>query len=317
MSSISDKIRHDFKTGDDIRDAGLTTPEDVVRYDDICYGTDETWQIMDIYLPKSFVDGRKAAEEKIDLFDSDIQGSGSVKKLPVIVSVHGGAWVYGTKETYQFYCMSLAQRGFAVVNFTYRLAPEFKFPASVEDTNLVMKYVFDNADKYGFDTDRIYAVGDSAGAHILTIYTAILTDQKYASRYDFKIPEGFSFKAVALNCGKYSFRIDDRIFEGGDKALLEEFLSEHGTDSEMELINIIDYVNPAFPPVFVMTASDDFLKGQSVLLAGKLVEEKVPFTFKCYGSADHPLYHVFHCDTRSADAARCNDDECGFFSSIL
>jgi hypothetical protein len=44
MSVISDHIRKAFKEGDDIRDAGLTTPEDVIRYDDIVYGSDQKWQ---------------------------------------------------------------------------------------------------------------------------------------------------------------------------------------------------------------------------------------------------------------------------------
>ena len=55
--------------------------------------------------------------------------------IPVIVSVHGGGWGYGDKERYQYYCMSLAQQGFAVVNFSYRLASKYKFPAPLEDTN--------------------------------------------------------------------------------------------------------------------------------------------------------------------------------------
>ena len=116
MSAVSDKIRKMFGEGDAERDAGLSTPSDVVRYDDIVYGKDPKWQCLDVYRPKF----RKG-------------------KLPVIISVHGGGWVYGDKEVYQWYCMNLAQRGFAVVNFTYRLAPEYKFPASLEDTNSVMK----------------------------------------------------------------------------------------------------------------------------------------------------------------------------------
>lgn len=118
MSSI---IRREFKKGDDIRDAGLTAPDDVIRYKDIAYGKDSAMQVLDVYRPK------------------DTKGN-----LPVIVSVHGGGWVYGDKELYQYYCMSLAQRGFAVVNFTYRLAPEYQFPAPVEDTNSVLAWILDN-----------------------------------------------------------------------------------------------------------------------------------------------------------------------------
>ena len=118
MSELTDDIRRVFKEGDDIRDEGLTTPAGVIRHDDIAYGPDTAWQVMDLYLPE------------------DAEGP-----LPVIVSVHGGAWVYGDKERYQWYCMDLALRGFAVVNFTYRLAPEFKFPTSLEDACLAVRRI--------------------------------------------------------------------------------------------------------------------------------------------------------------------------------
>ena len=95
MEKMSSIIRREFKKGDDIRDAGLTAPDDVIRYKDIAYGKDSAMQVLDVYRPK------------------DTEGN-----LPVIVSVHGGGWVYGDKELYQYYCMSIAQRGFAVVNFT-------------------------------------------------------------------------------------------------------------------------------------------------------------------------------------------------------
>ena len=151
MVRISDIIRAEFAEGDNKRDAGLKTPENIVRYDDIIYGTESKWQKLDVYRQK------------------DATG-----KLPVIVSVHGGGWVYGDKERYQFYCMDLAERGFAVVNFSYRLAPEYKFPASLEDTNSVFTWVLENAETYRLDTEKLFAVGDSAGAHILSLYLDIL-----------------------------------------------------------------------------------------------------------------------------------------------
>ena len=121
MSLTSMYVRYSFGKGDRKRDAGLSTPEDVKRYDDILYGRNRKWQVLDVYRPK-----------------------GAEGKLPVIVSVHGGGWVYGNKEVYQFYCMSLAQRGFAVVNFTYRLAPEYRYPAQLEDTDAVIHWIFDH-----------------------------------------------------------------------------------------------------------------------------------------------------------------------------
>ncbi|MEE1400350.1 MAG: alpha/beta hydrolase, partial [Bulleidia sp.] len=103
MSEYAEIIRKTFSKGDMERDKNNQIPEDVVRYTDIRYANhDEKWNLLDVYRPKN------------------IKG-----KLPVIMSVHGGGWVYGDKDVYQWYCMNLAQRGFAVVNYSYRLAPEY------------------------------------------------------------------------------------------------------------------------------------------------------------------------------------------------
>lgn len=185
MSATSDVVRKMFKEGDDIRDAGLTTPEDVARIDNIRYAEDDPCQLLDIYRP------------------SDAAG----QRIPVIVSVHGGGWVYGDKERYQYYCMSLAQHGFAVVNFTYRLAPEHKFPASMHDTNLVFAWVLKHCNEFGFDTEHVFGVGDSAGAHMLSMYCAACTDPAYAARIGISTPEGFMPAGVALNCGAYRISV--------------------------------------------------------------------------------------------------------------
>ena len=162
------------------RDAGLTIPESVSAYRDISYGKHGRWSLLDLYVPKDVT-----------------------APVPVIVSVHGGGWVYGTKETYVYYCSDLARRGFAVVNFSYRLAPRHKFPAALEDTNAAFHWLLENADRYGLDASRVFAVGDSAGAHMLGLYACLCTDPAFAARFDFRPPEGFVPRAVALNCGVY------------------------------------------------------------------------------------------------------------------
>ncbi len=293
MSFLSDDVRRVFKEGDDVRDAGLSTPEDIVRFDDIVYGDDPYWQKLDVYRPK-------AAEGK---------------RLPVIVSVHGGAWVYGDKERYQYYCMDLAQRGFAAVNFTYRLAPEFKFPASLEDTNLVFSWVLKNCGKYDFDEKRIFAVGDSAGAHILALYTAACTNPSYAAGYDFSIPEGFAPAAVALNCGAYVIDLS-----GGEDdftvKLMADFLPEKGSENELNMVNAVSHVTRAFPPAFIMTAEKDFLREQAPVMTAKLMENNVPFVFRFYSAPDHDISHVFHLGIRTAEARLCNDEECAFLKKF-
>ena len=288
MSALSDQMRHDFKTNDDIRDAGLTTPKDVVRYDDIAYGTESPLQALDLYRPRALA-GRT---------------------LPVIVSIHGGGWVYGDKERYQYYCMSLAQRGFAVVNFSYRLAPEYKYPAGIEDTNAVFRWVLDNAATYGLDAGHVFAVGDSAGAHMLAVYSCICSNPDYARAYDFAPPAGFVPTAVALNCGAY---VMGREREG----LMADLLPGRGTDAEIALISPMPHMTPNFPPAFVMTSNEDFLKPQAALMAARLAELDVPFQYRYFGGKGVHLGHVFHCDMRSEQGRQCNDEECDFFKRFL
>ena len=268
----------------------MNTPEDIERWDNIVYGHDDReMQRLDVYRPK--------------------QAQG--EDLPIIISVHGGAWMYGDKERYQYYCMSLAQRGFAVVNFTNRLAPESKFPAQIEDVNLVCKWVMKRAGRFHFDTERIFAVGDSAGAHLLGLYAAICTNPAYAAKYDFAVPEGFALTAIALNCGVY--RIPREGADNMTMLIMKELLPEGGTEEELESIDVLNGITDVYPPVFCMTSVADHQKAQAPALVQKLMENNVPFVYRVFGDKINKLGHVFHCDVKTIDAAQCNDAECDFF----
>lgn len=292
MSAISKTIRKRFGEGDRIRDAGLITPDDVQRYDDIVYGKSRKWQILDVYRPKG------------------VEG-----KLPVIINVHGGGWVYGSKEVYQFYCMSLAQRGFAVVNFTYRLAPEYRYPSCVEDTNKVVKWVLKNDEEYGFDLNNVFAVGDSAGGQILSVYSAMLTNPKFAEEYGLKLPKKFRFNAIGLNCGRY--KGDPKEAESLSNSLMREVLPADWSGKDLYKLDCAGHVTPDFSPCFIMTSVGDMLKDQPEKLIPDLIRNDVPFTFRFYGDKNNKLGHVFHCNMRSADAAMCNDEECEFFRKYM
>ena len=273
------------------RNEGLETPEGIQRFDDILYGVDPNRNRLDVYRPKN-----------------------TDRKLPVIISIHGGGWVYGNKHIMQFYCMSLAEHGFAVVNFSYRLAPEHKHPTPLVDTNTVFQWVLDHADAYGFDTDHIFAVGDSVGANILGLYCRLCTDSDYAKALSIQPPKGALPRAVALNSGLYRL-------ERGEELLLDNLASEYfpskGTDAEYEEIDLGKHVNAAFPPSFVMTAKGDFLVGQAKPFCDLLQSYGVHAEYHCYGTDENPLKHVFHIDIKLPEARKCNKDECAFFSGFL
>jgi len=293
MSIAAWVFRHNCKKNDAKRDAGLSTPEDIFRVDDISYGPYKV-NVLDVYRPKH-----------------------AEGKLPVIVSVHGGGWIYGDKELYQHYCMNLAQRGFAVVNFTYRLSPKYKFPAHLEDTVKVFDWVLKNDDQYEFDVENVFAVGDSAGGHILSLFCAMCSNPEYAAKHPFKVPEGFMPKAVALNCGAYDMNPESNPAGNTLSLLKNDILPDKGTDDEFRAISPVNYITDKFPPCFVMTANHDFLKEQAPALMKKLDEVGVRYEYKLYGDDDNPQAHVFHLDMRNETGKICNDEECDFFRSFM
>jgi len=294
MSVTSERIRKMFSQSDDERDRGLKTPEDIVRFDNIVYGAIYPWHLLDVYRPKNC----------------------GKEPLPVIVSVHGGGWVYGDKDRYQFYCMDLASRGFAVVNFSYRLAPEYKFPASLEDTCRVFSWVLSHASEYGFDRNRIFAAGDSAGAHILGLFTAMCVNPVYAANYSFAPPKDFVPGGLALNCGAYWIRMSSRPEDQLPGAIMKDYLPGQGTEKELNLLDLRRHITRDFPSVFFMSAEGDFLKSQAADLAHVLTEKEIPFVYRYYRDPHQTLGHVFHLNIRLSAARLCSNEQCAFFLSL-
>ena len=277
------RVRKLFGTNDKVRDEGLTEPENIVKIKDLAYGNDPE-QVLDLYYP-----------------------SGTGSALPAIVSVHGGGYVYGDKDLYRFYCMSLTQRGFAVVNFSYRLAPGYRFPAQLNDVNAVMQFARSHAEEYFIDPHNIFFVGDSAGAQMASQYLAAVTNPAYASLLGLEIPK-FDVRACALNCGFY---IPD---PHQDRMLMKCYL-EDPSQVKTEEMDVIAHITSAFPPAFVMTSNGDFLRKRAMPFVDVLTAKGVEAEYHDYCPDDRELGHVFHCNMKEPYAKICNDEECAFFAA--
>ena len=294
MAETVAQMRQNVAKGDAIRDAGLTTPEDIHRCDDLRYGEDEMWNLLDVYYPK-----------------------GTQAPLPTIISIHGGGYIYGDKALYSHYCMRLAQRGFTVVNFSYRLAPEHKYPAALQDICKVLTWVQENAGTYHIDLNNIFMLGDSAGGQLCHQILTMLTNPKYCDLFDFAPPENFKVNACALNCGCYfipaSRFIPPRMMGG----MLQAYLPEKHIPTLPQL-KVSKYTTSDFPPAFVMSAANDFLKFMAAPMYRKLKRKGVECVLRIYGTKEQKeAEHVFHVNCRLSLADQCNDDECAFFRKHL
>lgn len=109
-------------------------------------------------------------EAKLDVY----QPPGTSQPVPVVVVIHGGGWIAGSKEERALEIAPYLQMGFAAVNVEYRLAQVSLAPAAVEDCRCALHWVFANAKKYNFDPSRVVLQGGSAGGH-LVLMTGMLT----------------------------------------------------------------------------------------------------------------------------------------------
>jgi acetyl esterase len=96
---------------------------------------------------------------------------------PCLVFFHGGGWVIGNLETHDVVCRKLAHESeLIVISVDYRLAPEHKFPAAVDDAILATKWIAANAKQHGIDASRLIVGGDSAGGNLAAVVALAARD---------------------------------------------------------------------------------------------------------------------------------------------
>jgi acetyl esterase/lipase len=93
--------------------------------------------------------------------------------FPTVIVVHGGGWQNGDKQkNYKPFFEPLSEAGFAWFTVNYRLAPEYRYPAAVDDVLQAIRYVEKHAKEYKVDLKRIAITGESAGGHIVSLIGA-------------------------------------------------------------------------------------------------------------------------------------------------
>lgn len=280
----------DASIGDFKRDKAIPLPQGITQCRNISYGSHGKWSLLDIYYPDH-----------------------TTEPLPTIVSIHGGGYVYGTKEIYRRYGMDMASRGFAFVNFNYRLAPKWKFPTPLWDTNAVMEWICKNAARYHLDPERIILVGDSAGAQLASQYAAIATNPGYAALFHMTVPE-IKIRAVGLNCGLYKL---DEMAKGRLAGLAKDYLGPRPQFSD-PMLQVLPAITGNYPPTYIATAHEDYLRANAKPMYDYLISKGISAAWKCYGTeGDASVGHVFHVTITHPEAVKCNDDEAAFFRKYL
>lgn len=257
------------KHTDDARLAKQTEPAGIARVCDLPYLDDgDRYHMLDVYYPEAH-DG----------------------KLPVIIDVHGGGWMYGDKELNKMYCLNLAKRGYLVFNMSYRLCPQVTIPDQLKDVMAALKWIEAHMGDYPCNPDQVMLTGDSAGAQLASFAAALLTSAELRKVFD--VPEctlkltalGLVSPVVYLNSGGYMGVYTTKMWG--------ENYKEQPTYPFMNLDALLPLAK--MPPTFLVASSGDFMaKDQARRAYADFQAQGIPVTlmdFPTFEGEDLP--HVF------------------------
>jgi acetyl esterase/lipase len=153
-----------------------------------------------------------------------------IDKAPVLVAAHGGGWQIGDRKLYQHWGPYLARRGYAVFSIEYRLMKPGRhtWPGAACDVRAAVQYVRANAAKLEIDPDRLGLIGDSAGAHLVSLVALAGGEELLAACYPHDPHADISpaVKAVIGFYGVYDMAAQwehDQIYRPRDQ-ITEKFL---------------------------------------------------------------------------------------------
>jgi acetyl esterase/lipase len=209
---------------------------------------------------------------------------------PVVIYIHGGAWMGGSKIDFSgdIDLPALRQAGYMTVAVSYRLAPEYPFPAMIEDIKCAVRYLRANADEYNLDPNRIGARGSSAGGHLVSLLG--LADESAGWDVGPYLDQSSRVQAVVDMYGPTD--LGDPAFSGPVRHAIFALLGvSDPTDELLALASPLTYVTPDDPPFLILHGDQDDLVnlGQSQKLYDALAKAGVPAELIIVQGAGHGL----------------------------
>ena len=212
--------------------------------------------------------------------------------FPVLVYFHGGGWVIGNIETHDAPCRALTNAANSiVVSVDYRLAPEHRFPAAVEDCDAATRWVAEHAAEIGGDARQIGVGGDSAGGN-LAAAVALAARDRGGPRLLFQLlvypvtDHRFDTASYRDNADGYFLTRDAMLWFWG------HYLSSDADGANPLASPLRAKDLHGLPPAFVMTAEYDPLRDEAETYASRLREAGVAVTTKRYDGAIHGFFSM-------------------------
>lgn len=245
-------------------------------------------------------------------------------KKPLLFDIHGGGWMYGDKNLNLDFGKYLANNDFIVALPSYTLAFKGGLQQMITELFSSLHFLLKNAEKYNIDTENIFLLGDSAGAHLSLLMTAIINSDELASIFNIDRKVMCEVKGLALlNPVPY---IDSFKFVG--KPLWMERGARKAFDRMMygkeyfksDIYNHASFAQfaskiSAYPPILITTSTGDTYMGeQAIRLDKDLSNRNIDHIYFCL--EDQTVPHVYNVlapqDERSM---KINEKIVDFFKS--
>lgn len=213
-----------------------TPPENIVKVKDVTYLDDgNPYHKFDVFYP---------------------EGTIPEEGLPVIIDIHGGGWMYASKDLNEYYCMELANKGYCVFSISYRLVPDVTVYEQIKDCTDALVYINSNMKNYPANKKTVMLTGDSAGGQ-LALYSTILNNNPDAREIFGTVNTKLNIKCLLLT-SPVTYAKSGGWFSIYTKKMWGENYKTKAAYNYMDLDEIMVLANN-MPPTYFITSSGDTL----------------------------------------------------------
>jgi acetyl esterase len=213
-------------------------------------------------------------------------GANSGEALPAVVYFHGGGWTCGDLDTHDSVCRGIAaQSRFAVVAIDYRMGPEHRFPAAVEDALAAVRWMAANAGSFGIDPAQLVVAGESAGGNLAAVAAIALRDSALRLAMQVLVYPVTDQAADTDSLGRFAqgyslTRELLRWYQGN-------YLRGEPDRADWRASPLRAKDHSRLPPAYIITAGFDPLLDEGKAYAERLAQAGVPVTYECFEGQIH------------------------------
>lgn len=245
----------------------------------------------------------------------DVYAKQSDDAQPLIVYAHGGYYIGGDKSSLSTYCETLASYGYVVANLNYMLAPEGQYPTQILQVNEAISYLLAHAKKYGFDPERIFIAGDSAGGHLASQMGLYYTNPAFQQEIgDEPAISAEQLRGVILHCGYYN---TDTVRATGFPMIADSIwmltgIKDYEGTAVSNEMNTVAQITADYPAVFIDSGDQDLFLSQAQEMISALEANGIDVTSYLPTSGETALQHEFQLQLDTAEGMESMELLAGF-----